>query len=1196
MGAARASWLCLTVLAAQASAQVVVTSTDARWGVPSFAWTVSRQSLRGAPVENARRYLLEFAELYRLTGEQIARAEVEGVHDLHDGTAVIVTFTQRVEHVRVFLDEVKVIMTAKGELVAISGHLTPRVNALGGRRLTDETALQTAWAALEGRSLEPARLRRDRLEGRDTWWTLAGAREPARSRPVWFAEPAGLVPAFWVELAGERAGLHSFVVSAIDGVVLFRHDLTASHSYLVFADPTTLEPWPGPRGSSYVPWPGPNTPEPPIGQPALISLLHAGISTQDPWLAPTATELRGNNVVVSQDLRSPNGFNQGDEYVPVSAAGTFDWAPNFQVSPLSSIEAGRPGAVHHFYVTNYLHDLFYDDGFDELSRNAQEQNFGRGGAGNDALLADTLDWSWSDNATMATPADGRSPRMTHFVWGNFPAIDGAFDTGVTAHEFGHLISNRLIGDGDGLNTLQGGGLGEGWGDFHAALLLATEEDAALSWNTGWQGSFSLATWVVDGWLLRYGLRRWPLSSSFSYNPLTFRHISDGEPLPTSAPHSTLYGPNAEVHNTGEIWAVMLWDCYTSLLADQRLSFTQARARMRKYLVGAYKATALSPTFVDARDAVLAVAAANDPLDYVSFWDAFARRGIGFRALAPYRFGSHNSPLLEDFTVGAVAQLTEPVVIEAAGSCDGDGVLDVDEPGRVRVRVRNLGTVTMSSLTVRFSSGSPNVVFPRGDSLTLTNIAPFATVDAEVDVAISGRGVQQVTLTAAASASNIQPTSSTAQFVFNTDVAMASSSVDDVEPPVTVWVPGVTPSRDPGFAFSRRRLTSSQHVWWAPAATSGFEFFLTSPPLVVGPSGLRVNFRHRFDFDRDGLEYFDGAVVEVSTDDGATWLDVGGDLTPPYMAQLSAQQGSSNPLAGRSALVGQSPNYPAFNNATIDLTALAGRTVRLRFRSAGDDALHQVADGWELDDLQFVGLAQTPFPSIIVDPNRCSNEAPVADAGADFAVDEGARVVLMGSASDREGAPVTLRWSQLSGPLGVLQNDVFIAPEVSVDTPVTLQLIANDGRVDSTPDEVEVVVRNVNRPPTLTVPAARSVAGGDSVSLTVTARDADGDPLTIEWSQQSGPAVLLSGERTATVAFVAPAASGVAQQVVLSVIARDAVSSSAEGRVVVTVEATPVEEEPQPPPRACGCSSPPLSVLGAVALTLLWRRRREAPGR
>ena len=45
--------------------------------------------------------------------------------------------------------------------------------------------------------------------------------------------------------------------------------------------------------------------------------------------------------------------------------------------------------------------------------------------------------------------------------------------------------------------------------------------------------------------------------------------------------------------------------------------------MKDYLVAAYKATPASPTFLEARDALLAVALANDPDDFTLFAQAFA---------------------------------------------------------------------------------------------------------------------------------------------------------------------------------------------------------------------------------------------------------------------------------------------------------------------------------------------------------------------------------------------------------------------------------------------------------------------------------------------------------------------------------------------------------------------------------------------
>jgi hypothetical protein len=184
-------------------------------------------------------------------------------------------------------------------------------------------------------------------------------------------------------------------------------------------------------------------------------------------------------------------------------------------------------------------------------------------------------------------------------------------------------------------------MGEGWADFHALLLTARPEDALVAANANWNG-----VWAMSGYATfritpvqnyYFGIRRVPYSTDFTKNALTFRHISNGVPLPP-VPTFPNSGPNSEVHNTGEIWATMLWESYASLLRDTqgpspRLTFQQAQDRMTRYIVAAYKLTPVAPTLLEARDALLMAAFASDPVDGHLFCEAFARRGAGIGAVA-----------------------------------------------------------------------------------------------------------------------------------------------------------------------------------------------------------------------------------------------------------------------------------------------------------------------------------------------------------------------------------------------------------------------------------------------------------------------------------------------------------------------------------------------------------------------------------
>ena len=92
--------------------------------------------------------------------------------------------------------------------------------------------------------------------------------------------------------------------------------------------------------------------------------------------------------------------------------------------------------------------------------------------GGDRVLADAQDASGTNNANFATPPDGTSGRMQMYRFTG-PTIDrdGSLDAEIVLHELTHGTSNRLVGNGAGLNWDPAGGMGEGWSDFYALSLL-----------------------------------------------------------------------------------------------------------------------------------------------------------------------------------------------------------------------------------------------------------------------------------------------------------------------------------------------------------------------------------------------------------------------------------------------------------------------------------------------------------------------------------------------------------------------------------------------------------------------------------------------------------------------------------------------------------------------------------------------------
>ena len=268
--------------------------------------------------------------------------------------------------------------------------------------------------------------------------------------------------------------------------------------------------------------------------------------------------------------------------------------------------------------------------------------------------------------------------------------DGTIDNTIVAHEWGHYINHRLIFDSNGLGTNMSNGMGEGWADFHAMLMVVRAEDKNAAGNDKWQGAYGLAGYAENGNPTSYywGIRRFPYSTDKAKNPLTFKHVQGGTPIPTTAPSAYPDDGtnNFEVHNTGEVWASMLWECYAALLNDPRYTFDQARDRMRNLIVASYKLTPANPTFLEARDALLAAALAGDSTakDQQLFTGAFARRGMGLKAQGPDRASADNVGVVEDsvYDPGNRAPVVNPgptqtVAAHAVVTLDGSASADPD---------------------------------------------------------------------------------------------------------------------------------------------------------------------------------------------------------------------------------------------------------------------------------------------------------------------------------------------------------------------------------------------------------------------------------------------------------------------------------------------------------------------------------------
>ena len=126
--------------------------------------------------------------------------------------------------------------------------------------------------------------------------------------------------------------------------------------------------------------------------------------------------------------------------------------------------------------------------------------------------------------------------------------------------------------------------------------------------------------------------------------------------------------------------------------------------------------------------------------------------------------------------------------------------------------------------------------------------------------------------------------------------------------------------------------------------SDHRFAMTN--AVTLPANARMSFDHAFEFEHSSTAFYDGGVLEYSTNNGASWIDAGSliDAGQAYNGALSTS--FSNPLGGRTAFARSSFGYTA---TRLNLASLAGQSVRFRFRVGTD--VNTASLGWAVDNVR-----------------------------------------------------------------------------------------------------------------------------------------------------------------------------------------------------------------------------------------------------
>ena len=248
--------------------------------------------------------------------------------------------------------------------------------------------------------------------------------------------------------------------------------------------------------------------------------------------------MRGNNVHAYEDSDANNAPPASEPDCGGSLNCSF--ALDLSLAPSTY----RSAAVANlFYWNNLIHDVQYRYGFDEAAGNFQVNNYGNGGLGGDDVRAEAQDGGGSNNANFMTPPDGSRPRMQMFLWSGTPQIDGDFDNGIIVHEYGHGISNRLVGGPSNVGCLNNNQQpGEGLSDWWALAYTGEVGDAGTD-------ARGIGTYAINQAPTGGGIRPQPYSTDPAVNTWTYESIN-GAAIP---------------HGVGAVWAQAAWEVYWALV-------------------------------------------------------------------------------------------------------------------------------------------------------------------------------------------------------------------------------------------------------------------------------------------------------------------------------------------------------------------------------------------------------------------------------------------------------------------------------------------------------------------------------------------------------------------------------------------------------------------------------------------------------
>ncbi|MCC6816355.1 MAG: M36 family metallopeptidase [Saprospiraceae bacterium] len=487
-------------------------------------------------------------------------------------------------------------------------------------------------------------------------------------------------------------------------------------------------------------------------------------------------------------------------------------------------------------------------------------------------------------------------------------LDGDFDNGIIAHEYGHGISNRLTGGPAQAGCLGNAeNMGEGWSDFFSLITTAKNGDKGS--DVRGIGNYATSNPVSSN-----GIRRRPYSTDLNVNEFTYKDLT------------------SSTHDVGEVWAAMLWDLYWALSDkygyDPDFNNKNAGNNIAIQLVmDGMKLQPCSPGFVDGRDAILkADQLNNNGVNQCLIWDVFARRGVGFKA----KQGSSGTTgdEVEDFN-------SYPTCINSTlVSKTADPLVKAGNEINYEIMISNMRASKINNIVI-----TDNI--PTG----CTYINGSASI---IPSSINSNSLEwNITSMDSLEIRSIKYRVKTDPNTFSNTVFIDQLNDDKAQDDWTIEI-----NRGSSFWY----YFNDQGVGQSPAFQSSTEsatasdVSLTSKNEIdLGQENVALLFFHKYLTQKN----VDGGFVQISSDNGNSF-----DLIDPSEWAINGYDGNISynaiSIPRNKGFTGYVPN---FIPAVLNLNKYKGKKIKLTFRFGNDDQPLSTTltdhQGWTIDDIEII---------------------------------------------------------------------------------------------------------------------------------------------------------------------------------------------------------------------------------------------------